>query len=128
MATMHEWESRVRHLEEVVNRLGDALARAMDQIGQVDQNQRMTRPGAGFGDGGWSISFAVVTTTITAAPAANKAGEGFVTLRTRDNENLADGKTGVKTYNNLSIALPTGKRAVVAVKNGVALLLSGDCP
>lgn len=128
MATMHEWEARVRHLEEVVNRLGDMLARAMDQIGQVDQNQKMQRSPAGFGDGGWSISFAVVTTTITAAPSADKAGEGFVTLRTRDDEDLANGKTGVKTYSNLTTALPSSKRALVAVRGNIALLLSGDCP
>lgn len=121
---MHEWEARVRHLEEVVNRIGDMLARAMDQIGQVDQNQRMQRPQTGAGNEG-GARIAKNGASPIAAMSGTTMTSGTVTLYTVGDSgaltagqtvtayNLATGATGAVAANAwLQLKTVNGKRVI----------------
>lgn len=119
-------EARIRHLEESLRMMGDVLARLQDQVGQVAQDQRMTRVPFGSGAGPRSMS-AVVATEIAAAPDADTLGQGTAVLRNRDGAALADGKT-VTVFSNFSAAIPVGTRIEVEPDGTDYKLVGSDCP
>ena len=120
-------EARIRHLEESLKRAMDVLARLQDQVGEVAQNQRMSRVPFGSGAGPRSMS-AVVTTEIAADPDADTLGQGEAVLRNRDGAALADGKT-VTVYSNMTVAIEVGTRIEVEPDGPDYKLVTADgCP
>lgn len=127
MPAMHEWEARMRHVEECINRLFDLALKLADQLGQVQQNQQMDRKAPGFGKAPKNTISAVVTTAISLAPDANTLGEGAATLRDRDDVDLTDGRTGVRVLSNFSVEVPIGTRIEVAPDGNIYKLVASDC-
>lgn len=120
-------EARIRHLEEALKMAMDVLARLQDQVGQVAQNQQMSRVPFGSGSGMRSMS-AVVVTEITAAPDADTLGQGTAVLRNRDGADLSDGKT-VTVYSNMTVAIEAGTRIEVEPDGADYKLVTADgCP
>lgn len=123
----HEWEQRVRHIEEWIILADELRQRLADQVGVLTQAQGLDRaqPGAGRGPK-TTISAVAATGGITAA-AGDTLGQGDATLRHRSGATLTSGDT-VTVYSNFSVAIPAGTRLEIAPDGAQYKLVGADCP
>lgn len=126
MAGFTEAEQRTRHLEELARGFEEMLHALADQVGAIDQAQKLMRPPIGVGRSPRCAIPAVVTTEISAAPDADTLGEGFVDLRDRDGADLTTGRN-VKVYSNMTSAVVVGTRVHVHPDGDGYLLGIVDC-
>lgn len=98
MPAMHEWESRMRHVEETLNHYGDLLMKLSDQIGQVQQNQQMNRSTPGAGSIYKLARVAKTGGTAIAAMSGSTPGSGTVTLYDTEDFPMTAGDTAT-AYN-----------------------------
>lgn len=73
------------------------------------------------------VMAAVATSTISAAPSADKMGTGTAVLRIRDGDDLSDGEE-VNVFSNFTKSIPSGSRMELGWDGKGWHVIGANCP
>jgi hypothetical protein len=131
MNNFSESEARIRHLEEFLMHVMADLRGLNDAVGQIRQDQNLTRSPFGSGGAQKAAVPAISTSIVAAKTGEYTLGTGTATLRplVEDGPGIANGDD-VDVYSNFLAAVPNGTNLMLAYSGvpGKYFLVAADCP